>query len=262
MRHSLASTFAVFSTFTFMAVSACGSDDENPASGNAGSAGSGGNAGSGGSAGTTTGGTISGSGPHLGGQVGTSPEPTGTACMVANDCYAGLDTNELSGPAVCIDKVEDGYCTHECETDDDCCALEGECRTGFKQVCASFENSDKRYCFLSCEDEDVVPGAGGMNGAGGGAAVDANEYCEREAHERFLCRSTGGGIENQKACLPDTGAAGAGAGGAPSAEGGTGGVASEGGAPAVAGAAGAVTGAGAGGQADGGMASGGAPALP
>ena len=257
MRQSLASTFAVFCTLTFMAVSACGSDDENPGTGKAGSVGAGGSSGSGGSGGAATGGSVSGSGPHLGGQIGTSPEPTGTACMVANDCYAGLDTNELSGPAVCIDKVEDGYCTHECETDDDCCALEGECRTGFKQVCASFENSDQKYCFLSCEDEDLVPGAGGMGGA---VAVDADGYCEREAHERFLCRSTGGGSENKKACLPDAGAAGAGAGGAPMAQGGAGGVASEGGAPAAAGAAAAD--AGAGGQTDGGTTSGGAPALP
>jgi hypothetical protein len=263
MRHSLASTFALFGTLTFMAVGACGGDDENPATGKAGSAGAAASAGSGGSSGTGTGGTISGSGPSLGGQLTTSPEPTGTACQVANDCYAGLDTDELSGPAVCIDKVDDGYCTHECETDDDCCALEGECRTGFRQVCASFENSDKKYCFLSCEDEDLVPGSGGMTGAGGAVAVDSNEYCEREAHERFLCRSTGGGSENKKACLPDAGAAGAGAGGSPTEQGGAGGVASEGGAPAAAGAAGAAgADAGAGGQSEGGMPSGGAPAIP
>jgi hypothetical protein len=53
-------------------------------------------------------------------------------------------------------------------------------------VCASFENSDVKYCFLSCAEEDLVPAAGGMNGAGGAIAVDANEYCEREAHPRFL----------------------------------------------------------------------------
>lgn len=261
MRPSLASTLALFGTLTFIAV-ACGSDDENPTVNNGGSAGS---AGSGGSGGTGTAGTISGSGPNLGGNVNTSPEPTGTACQVATDCYAGLDTTELSGAPECIDKVDDGYCTHECQTDDDCCALEGECRTGFKQVCASFENSDKKYCFLSCEDGDLVAGAAGMTGAGGAQAVDANEYCEREAHPRFLCRSTGGGQENRKACLPDGGMAGAGAGGAPNEQGGAGGMTaggmtSEGGAG---GAAGADVGAGgqiAGGAPNGGV--GGAPEAP
>jgi hypothetical protein len=129
-----------------------------------------------------------------------SPEPTGSTCQMPSDCYTGLDVSELAGAVECIDKVEDGYCTHECETDEDCCAVEGECKTGFKQVCASFENSDVKYCFLSCEEEDLVPAAGGMTGAGGAVAVDANEYCEREAHPRFLCRSTGGGAENRNAC--------------------------------------------------------------
>jgi hypothetical protein len=258
MRHRLASTFVLLATVTFMTAAGCGGDDENNntgtsgSGGSAGSAGSGGTAGSGGSAVSGTGGTIAGT--NAGGSPG-SPEPTGSSCQVANDCYSGLDTSELSGPAECIDKVDDGYCTHECETDDDCCALEGECRTGFKQVCASFENSDKKYCFLSCEEEDLVPAAGGAPGAGGTSAVDANEYCEREAHPRFLCRSTGGGIDNRQACLPDAGAAGAGAGGAPN-EGGAGGVASEGGA-AGAGAAG-----GAGGQSEGGMSTAGAGGAP
>jgi hypothetical protein len=265
MRHSLASTFALFGTLTFMAVAACGSDDE-PSSNNTASGGSAGSVSSGGSSGTGTAGTISGTGPNLGGNVNTSPEPTGTACTVAADCYAGLDKSELSGPAECIDKVEDGYCTHECETDDDCCALDGECRTGFKQVCASFENSTKKYCFLSCEEADLVPGAGGMTGAGGAVAVDANEYCEREAHPRFLCRSTGGGEENRKACLPDGGMAGAGAGGSPNGpneQGGAGGMTSEGGAAGAseAGGAGGAD-AGAGGQSAGGVPSGGAPSVP
>lgn len=180
-----------------------------------------------------------------------SPEPTGSTCEVATDCYAGLDTSELSGPAECIDKVENGYCTHECEEDADCCAVEGECRTGFKQVCAPFENTGKKYCFLSCEDEDLVPAAGGAPGAGGADAVDAIEYCEREANPRFTCRSTGGGDENRRACLPDGGM-----GGAPNEQGGAGGMPSE---PDAAG-AGGLGGAGAGGAGAGGESSSGAPA--
>jgi hypothetical protein len=217
MQKRFLTSFVLLGTVTFLVAAGCGGDDETGAKGTAGSAGSAGSAVSGGNAGNGTGGTTGGSsGGSVGGTMG-SPEPTGSTCQMPSDCYANLDTTQLSGPAECIAKVDDGYCTHECETDDDCCALEGECRTGFKQVCASFENTDKKYCFLSCEDADLVPAAGGAS-SGGASAVDANEYCEREANPRFACRSTGGGIENRLVCLPD-----AGAGGAPNNQGGAGG---------------------------------------
>ncbi|HVJ18231.1 MAG TPA: hypothetical protein VM686_22580, partial [Polyangiaceae bacterium] len=215
MQSRFVSTFVLLTSATVVVFAGCGGDDETskstPSGGMGGSAsGSGGKGGTNGGGGDpSTGGdpaTNVGGEPGVGGGMG-SPEPTGSRCEAAADCYAGLDTSELSGPAECIDKVEDGYCTHECEEDADCCAVDGECRTGFKQVCAPFENTGKKYCFLSCEDEDLVA-AGGAGGGGGASAVDANEYCEREAHPRFGCRSTGGGDENRKVCLPDAGAAG------------------------------------------------------
>ena len=252
MRQRWLSSVVVLGSVAFLLVGGCGGDDETRPGGSAGSGGSAGTTAGGSAGNNTTGGTTGGTDPSIGGGMG-SPEPTGSKCEAAADCYAGLDTSELSGAAECIDKVEDGYCTHECEEDDDCCAVEGECRTGFKQVCAPFENTGKKYCFLSCEDADLVPAAGGAPGAGGAAGVEANEYCEREAHPRFICRSTGGGDENRQVCMPDGGAGGAphemggaggmpaepmgGAGGAPSAGGVDAGGESSGGAPLGAGGA-------------------------
>lgn len=52
--------------------------------------------------------------------------------------------------------MPNGYCTHEYKDDSDCCAVTGECRTGIKQVCSPFTNtSTPKYCFLSCEEEDI-----------------------------------------------------------------------------------------------------------
>jgi hypothetical protein len=54
------------------------------------------------------------------------PDDTGAACTVADDGYPDVAEGELQGEPVCIDRVRDGYCTHTCESDDDCCAAEGE----------------------------------------------------------------------------------------------------------------------------------------
>lgn len=118
-----------------------------------------------------------------------SNENTGQSCDTASQCYPSVAHEELSGAVICMDRVESGYCTHTCQTDADCCKVEGECKTGFPQVCAPFESTDAKYCFLSCEDEDV-----GEN--------DPTEYCHANAHEAFGCRSTGGGNENRKVCVP------------------------------------------------------------
>lgn len=145
---------------------------------------------------------------------GRSPELTGSACKVAADCYHDIDAASLQGgEPVCIDKVENGYCTHKCEKDEDCCAVPGECRTGLKQVCASFENSADKYCFLSCEDSDITKAVdGGFSEAGtvDGGGTDGDEYCHSNASDEFGCRSTGGGSNNRKACLPTGGGDGGG----------------------------------------------------
>jgi hypothetical protein len=95
--------------------------------------------------------------------------------------------------------VTNGYCTHLCTTDADCCAVEGECRTGLKQVCAPFESTGEKYCFLSCESADIAA----ANDAGAtDAGTDEQNYCHKNISTEFTCRSTGGGAANRKVCLP------------------------------------------------------------
>ena len=117
------------------------------------------------------------------------PEYAGQPCDTPADCYPDVDHSALLGEVECLDKVEDGYCTHLCESDDDCCAVEGECVSGFPQVCAPFTNETIKRCFLSCEDSDV-------------GDLGPDEYCQTYAHPSFGCRSTGGGSENRKVCVP------------------------------------------------------------
>jgi hypothetical protein len=118
---------------------------------------------------------------HQGGPTG-SPDQVASSCESPADCYPGVDHATLAGEVLCLDRVRDGHCTHECATDDDCCAAEGECETGFDQVCAPFENTNTRMCFLSCE---------GRN----------DEYCQREVSSDFICRASGGG-DPRKVCVP------------------------------------------------------------
>lgn len=109
---------------------------------------------------------------------------TGNSCDVVDDCYPEVDHDELSGTVVCLDRVEAGYCTHECQTDEDCCAADGECADdAAPQVCAPFESTGRRMCFLSCEGQP-------------------DSYCSEELSKDFGCRSTGGGSDNRKICSP------------------------------------------------------------
>jgi hypothetical protein len=127
--------------------------------------------------------------------AGCSSTQVGTKCASPADCYVGIDAGALSGPVECIDKAADGYCTHECATDADCCAVAGECASGFKLVCAPFESTGKRYCFLSCEDADIAV-------APNGGTTDPTAYCAKFSNQSFTCRSTGGGSANRKVCFP------------------------------------------------------------
>lgn len=121
-----------------------------------------------------------------------SPEQTGKVCELAADCYPNVAEGELSGEALCLDRVRDGYCTHECSADADCCAAEGECDTDLAQVCSPFESTNSMMCFLSCEPDAV----------GSGEYEDEQEFCQREASRDFICRSSGGGSNNRKICVP------------------------------------------------------------
>lgn len=197
-------------------VQGCSSDENAPAGPTPGSDSSaGGGSGAGGKAtgggagagGATTGGAPAGGAGGGAGGFGPdarSPEPTGQACTKPADCFPGIDAGALSGAVECIDKVQDGYCTHRCDTDADCCAVPGECRTNLKQVCSPFENTGYKVCFLSCEDSDIrLPGDAGTTLPDGAPAfVDANAYCQKEANPDFICRSTGGGSQNRKVCVP------------------------------------------------------------
>jgi hypothetical protein len=89
--------------------------------------------------------------------------------------------------------VRGGYCTHTCETDANCCAVEGECKTDLPQVCSPFESDDGMMCFLSCEADDV---------AADPDAEDDQHFCQRNASPDFICRSSGGGAANRKICVP------------------------------------------------------------
>ena len=116
-------------------------------------------------------------------------EETGRPCEVPDDCFPEVDPEDLSGPIECLDRVPDGYCTHHCETDEDCCAAPDECEFDLPQVCAPFESTGLMLCFLSCEDADI----GDWNDA---------DYCREYGHPAFNCRSTGGGSDNRKVCVP------------------------------------------------------------
>jgi hypothetical protein len=160
----------------FALTSACGSDKNDEAAG-----------GSGGAAG-----------------AGGSPDNTGSSCKTADDCYPGVDPTALSGTAQCLNEAEGGYCTHLCATDDDCCKAAGECTTSLTEVCSPFQSTNQMLCFLSCEPADI------QSPDGGPAPASDWEYCQRYASSDFICRSSGGGSNNRKICVP--GACGAGAG--------------------------------------------------
>jgi hypothetical protein len=120
---------------------------------------------------------------------GSDTEQAGQPCAQPSDCYPDIDPKTIKGEIQCLTKVSGGYCTHLCETDADCCAVEGECKGDHPQVCAPFENTNQKMCFLSCEAKDV-------------GDLDPNAYCQQFANEAFGCRSTGGGAENRQICSP------------------------------------------------------------
>jgi len=128
-----------------------------------------------------------------------SADNAGQACSAASQCYPGIDRAALEGEVVCLDRVEGGYCTHECNDDSNCCSVADECWSNLLQVCSPFESTDQKYCFLSCEDSDVADGAVRV---GASSSITPDEYCSRYAHPSFHCRSSGGGSENRKVCVP------------------------------------------------------------
>lgn len=176
-------------SFLGVVVLACGGSDDETSSSSSTADGGGG-------------GSVADAGPR-------GVEPAGQACTAATQCYAGLDGGAVSGTVTCLDKVTNGYCTHTCTKDEDCCATPGECRTGVKQVCAPFTNdSSTKYCFLSCEAADIATGiaanadAGYYDGGATEAGATDTAYCQSYASIYATCRSSGGGNQNRKVCIP------------------------------------------------------------
>src|SRR4026209_2212870 len=59
-----------------------------------------------------------------------STEHTGATCDAPADCYPDIaDKTAIHGTVECMARVRDGYCTHTCTADTDCCAATGECKT-------------------------------------------------------------------------------------------------------------------------------------
>ena len=162
---------------------ACGSSDDEPAQ-------------------PADGGTGDGSGPR-------GIDPAGQSCTAPTQCYSQFDGGAaeagIKGTITCLDKVTNGYCTHTCTQDTDCCAVANECLSGVKQVCSPFTNQMDQYCFLSCEDDDIKRAVDANRDAGafdGGQPASADEYCQVFAGTATSCRSSGGGTKNRKVCIP------------------------------------------------------------
>ncbi len=124
-----------------------------------------------------------------------APGQTGSTCKLATECFADVAKGALQGDALCLDRVQGGYCTHTCTQDSQCCAAPGECKTAHAEVCSPFESTGMMMCLLSCEQADVALAPG---------MIDDEAYCQRFAGSAFSCRSSGGGNQNRKVCMPGT----------------------------------------------------------
>ncbi len=113
---------------------------------------------------------------------------TGTICVVAEDCYPGID-HALLGTVFCEDKFENGYCTHTCETDEDCCKYDEECAAGLAYVCTPLSEDKTKRCWISCEASDL-------------GDADPAAHCLMFAGAGAGCRSSGGGSDNRDICAP------------------------------------------------------------
>jgi hypothetical protein len=103
----------------------------------------------------------------------SSSTQVGQPCTSASQCYPGIDAAALQGTATCLTSITNGYCTHTCTTAADCCAVSGECKSGYKEVCAPFESNPTTYCFLSCDPADIT--------ASGNDNMDPTTYCQKYA---------------------------------------------------------------------------------
>ncbi|MCA9687974.1 MAG: hypothetical protein R3A51_02810 [Nannocystaceae bacterium] len=121
-------------------------------------------------------------------------ENVGLPCGSAADCYVDINPALIRGDILCMDKVPGGYCTHYCETDADCCAVDGECLTDHRIVCTPYENDKQKRCMLACEAADLYYDD---------YQYEGTEYCTHFLSEGWNCSSSGGGSENRDICKPN-----------------------------------------------------------
>jgi hypothetical protein len=120
------------------------------------------------------------------------PEQPDPICAADDECYPDVADGALVGDALCSTDVRDGYCTHTCTADEDCCAAEGECATDLEQVCSPYQSDGQAMCFVSCEPDDLP----------WYHENDEQAHCQGAAGRDFVCRSSGAGSEERKICVP------------------------------------------------------------
>ena len=123
------------------------------------------------------------------------PGQTGSTCTTAAQCYPGVDAGALQGTVTCLTQLQNGYCTHTCQTNANCCTVPSECPTGLAEICSPLQSAGTTYCLVACDSASIAanPNAG---------TTDPGAYCQRWANPTFTCRSSGGGSANQKFCGP------------------------------------------------------------
>ena len=115
---------------------------------------------------------------------------TSSSCTSASQCYPGVDAGALKGTPACLTSVGNGYCTHTCASNADCCSGPDNCAAAdIKEICGSFESSGANYCFVSCAAADLPAGT-----------TDASAFCAKTVGGSSSCRSSGGGSNNTQFC--------------------------------------------------------------
>src|SRR5215472_288737 len=87
---------------------------------------------------------------------GPPPGQTGSGCTTAAQCYPGLDAAALQGTVTCLTQLQNGYCSHTCQTNVNCCAVPGECPTGLKEVCSPLQSAGLTYCLVACDTASIA----------------------------------------------------------------------------------------------------------
>ncbi len=104
----------------------------------------------------------------------------------------------IPGTVTCLTQLTNSVLHGTCQAKSSDCtaAFRAECLTeASSKLCASFESTAQKYCFLSCDAADIAA-------APDGGTTDPSVYCQTWAGAAFTCRSTGGGSANRTFCGP------------------------------------------------------------